>query len=110
MQDNGAISINDVEVLARLDGYRQGDRVTVSISASDIVLALERPGLISARNILAGTVSRVEIGDYAAFAFVDAGPEFVVELTSDAIDALGVRSGSEVYVIFKTSSITIAAG
>ena len=52
----------------------------------------------------------MEIGDYAAFAFVDAGEEFVVELTADAVDALGVTSGSEVYVIFKTSSITIAAG
>ena len=110
VQANGAISVGDVEVAARSDGYRAGDRVTVSISSSDIVLALERPGSISARNILPGTVSRVEIGDYAAFAFVDAGAEFVVELTSDAVDALGVKSGSEVYVIFKTSSITIAAG
>lgn len=110
VQDSGAIGVGDVEIVARLDGYCTGDRVTVSISASDIMLALDRPGSISARNILPGTVRRVEIGDYAAFAFVDAGAEFVVELTSDAVDALGVRNGSEVYVIFKTSSITIAAG
>ncbi len=110
VQDSGAIDIGDVEIVARSDGHRAGDRVTVSVSASDIVLALERPGSISARNILQGTVRRIEIGDYAAFAFVDAGAEFVVELTSDAVDALDLRSGSEVYVIFKTSSITIAAG
>lgn len=110
VQDSGAISVGDVELAARSDGYVAGDRVTVSISASDIVLALERPRSISARNVLHGTVSRVEIGDYAAFAFVDAGAEFVVELTSDAVEALDVRPGSEVYVIFKTSSITIAAG
>ena len=110
VQDSGAIGVGDVEIVARSDGHSVGDRVTVSISASDIMLALERPGSISARNVLPGTVRRVEIGDYAAFAFVDAGAEFVVELTSDAVGALGVRSGSEVYVIFKTSSITIAAG
>ena len=110
VQDSGAIDVGDVALVARTDGYGAGDRVTVSISAADIMLALERPGSISARNILPGTVRRVEVGDYAAFAFVDAGAEFVVELTSDAVDALGVRGGSEVYVIFKTSSITIAAG
>lgn len=110
VNESGAINIGDVELAARSDGYDVGDRVTVSISASDIVLALEHPRSISARNILPGTVKRVEIGDYAAFAFVDAGAEFVVELTSDAVDALDVRTGSEVYVIFKTSSITIAAG
>ena len=110
VQDSGAIGIGDVEIVARSDGHSAGDRVAVSVSASDIMLALERPRSISARNILRGTVKRVEIGDYAAFAFVDAGAEFVVELTSDAVDALGVGSGSEVYVIFKTSSIMIAAG
>ena len=110
VQASGAISVGDVDLVARSDGYLAGDRVTVSISASDIMLSLERPGSISARNILPGTVRRVEIGDYAAFAFVDTGAEFVVELTSDAVAALGVKSGSEVYVIFKTSSITIAAG
>ncbi len=106
----GAIVVGGVEIVARSDGYRSGDQVTVSISASDIVLALARPGAISARNVLPGTVQRIEIGDYAAFAFVDAGADFVVELTADAVGALDLKPGSDVYVIFKTSSITIAAG
>ena len=110
VNDVGAINVGEVEIVARSDGYETGDRVTVSISASDIVLALDSPGSISARNVLPGTVRRVEIGDYAAFAFVDAGAEFVVELTSDAVGALKIKPGAEVYVIFKTSSITIAAG
>ena len=110
VQDSGAIEIGGVDVIAQAGDYRPKDRVTVSISASDIILALERPEAISARNILRGIVRSVELGDYAAFAFVDAGAEFVVELTSEAVAALGVRDGSEVYVIFKTSSITITAG
>ena len=110
VQDSGAIRIGEVEITAQSGDRRPGDRVTVSISASDIILALERPQMISARNIFRGMVRHVELGEYAAFAFVDAGVEFVVELTSEAVEALGVESGSEVYVIFKTSSITITVG
>ena len=110
ISESGAIDIGGVEVIAQPGGYREGDRVAVSISASDIVLSLDRPHRISARNILRGVVQRVEIGEYAAFAFVDAGQEFVVELTADAVNALDVRAGADVYVIFKTSSITITAG
>ena len=74
------------------------------------MLALKRPEAISARNMFSGIVRRVEQGDFGAFAFVDAGAEFVVELTSDAVDQLGIEPGLEVFVVFKTSSITITAG
>ncbi len=106
----GAIRIGDVEVVAQPDGYGPGQQVTVSISASDIMLALEQPRSISARNVLAGVIQRVEVGDYAAFAFVDTGTEFVVELTSEAVESLDLRPGKDVFVLFKTSSITITAG
>ena len=107
---SGAIQIDDIEIIPQAGDHQTGQRVTASISASDIMLALKRPEAISARNILRGVVQRVEQGKFGAFAFVDAGPEFVVELTSEAVDALGIKTGLEVYVVFKTSSITITAG
>ncbi len=105
----GMIRIGDIEVAAQSDNYQAGQQVAVSISASDIMLALEHPQAISARNILPGVVQRIEVGEFAAFAFVNAGVEFVVELTKDAVEALNLRAGNDVYVLFKTSSITITA-
>ena len=111
VSDSGLIRIDDIEVISpRLVSHRAGQRITASISASDIMLALKRPEAISARNVLRGVVRRVDRGEFGAFAFVDAGAEFVVELTSEAVDQLGVESGLDVYVVFKTSSITITAG
>ncbi len=110
VSESGAIRIGDIDVVAHVGDYQSGQRVTASISASDIMLALQRPDAISARNILRGTVQRVEAGEFAAFAFVDAGPEFVVELTSDAVETLNLKEGVDVYVLFKSSSITITAG
>ena len=108
--ESGSIQIGDVEVTGQTGGFSAGQQVAASISASDIILALNRPDAISARNILHGKVQRVEVGDYAAFAFVDAGAEFVVELTLEAVEALDIIPGKDVYVIFKTSSITVTAG
>ena len=106
----GAIRIGGIEIVAQPNNYEPGQPVTISISASDIMLALEQPRSISARNILPGVVQRLEVGDYAAFAFVDAGAEFIVELTSDAVRSLDLQPATDVYVLFKTSSITITAG
>ena len=110
VSDSGAIRIGDIDVIAQASNLQAGQRVTASISASDIMLALKKPEAISARNVFTGIVHRVEQGDFGAFAFVDAGAEFVVELTSDAVDQLGIQPGLEVFVVFKTSSITITAG
>ena len=105
----GSIRIGDIEIIAQPNNYTPDQPVTISISASDIMLALEHPQSISARNILPGVVQRIEAGDYTAFAFVDAVTEFVVELTSDAVQSLNLKRGTDVYVLFKTSSITITA-
>ncbi len=107
---SGSIRIGDIEIIAQPNDYKPDQPVTVSISASDIMLALEHPQSISARNILPGVVQRIEIGEYAAFAFVNAGAEFVVELTADAVQSLNLKPGTDVYVLFKTSSITVTAG
>ena len=106
----GSIRIGDIEIIAQPNDYKPDQPITVSISASDIMLALEHPQSISARNILPGVVQRIEVGEYAAFAFVDAGVEFVVELTADAVQSLDLKPGTDVYVLFKTSSITVTAG
>ena len=48
----GSIRIGDIEIIAQPNDYKPDQPITVSISASDIMLALEHPQSISARNIL----------------------------------------------------------
>ena len=106
----GAVSVSEAEVICQTGEYQVGQRVAVSISASDIMLSLDSPNAISARNILRGVVRRMEVGEMSAFALVDVGAELMVELTPDAVDALDLKVGDDVYALFKTSSITITAG
>ena len=106
----GVVRVGEAEIAGRTGDYREDQRVTVSISASDIMLSLDRPSAISARNILSGVVRRIEIGEVSALAMVDAGLDLMVELTPEAVDALSLKIGDDVYVLFKTSSITITAG
>ena len=118
--DSASIKVGDTELIAQVGNYSPGDRVAASVSASDIVLALEHPKGISARNIIPGVVRRVETGEFTALTIVDVGSgevgsgvastEFVVELTPDAVESLELKAGLEVYVVFKTSSITVTAG
>ena len=110
VSETGTVSIGEVELVCHTSAYFVGQQVTASISASDIILALNCPDGISARNILRGVVQRIEVGEFAAFAFVDAGAEFVVELTPEAVEVLDIKPGQDVHMIFKTSSITVTAG
>ena len=103
------IRVGEADIIARVSGRQKGSQVSISIGADEIILASERPEAISARNILPGTVKRVIRGESAVFAVVDAGAEFIVELTLDSADEMNLRSGVHVYVIFKTSSISITA-
>jgi molybdopterin-binding protein len=41
---------------------------------------------------------------------VDAVPEFVVEVTCDAIEALQLESGARIYLVFKASSVSTLTG
>ena len=98
---------------ARLDvpstGLHLGGRVLVTLRAEDILVAVERPRGLSARNRLAARVERVERGAAARLtARLDSQP-VTVELTDAAIDELGLREGSKVFLVFKTRACRAVA-
>ena len=107
VEDDDLIRVGDAEVVVPGRTRRKGAEVAISIGASEIILATQRPQGLSARNILRGNVSGVVRGEFAVFVTVDAGAEFVVELTSDSASEMGLEAGKEIYAIFKTSSITV---
>ncbi|MDO8532379.1 MAG: molybdenum ABC transporter ATP-binding protein [Dehalococcoidia bacterium] len=91
-----------------------GRTITVSIRAGDIIIAPERPGRISARNVLPARIAGVHpVGNrvlvYAAARAhgADVGVPLTAEITRDALAGLGLREGQDVFLIIKSSSIMV---
>ena len=82
-----------------------GSRLRVGVRAGDLLLATEKPRGLSARNVLPGTIQRLEQRDVIISAMVDCGgAEFEVHLTLAARDALQLGPGKSVWVVVKTHS------
>jgi molybdate transport system ATP-binding protein len=82
-----------------------GLRLRVGVRAGDLLLATESPRGLSARNVLPGTIRRLEQRDVIVSAMVDCGgTEFEVHLTLAARDALELAPGKSVWVVVKTYS------
>jgi molybdate transport system ATP-binding protein len=81
-----------------------GDHVRIGIRAGDILLANQRPEGLSARNILAGRILRLEHRDRTVVAEVNCGATFQVHLTPGSQHSLRLGSSSEVWLIIKTYS------
>jgi molybdate transport system ATP-binding protein len=85
-------------------------RLRVGVRAGDLLLATESPRGLSARNILPGTVRRIEQRDVIIVAIVDcSGTEFEVHLTLAARTALQLAPGKNVWVVVKTHSCHLMA-
>ena len=97
---NGRVELETPLVRAEV-----GSRLRVGVRAGDLLLATEHPRGLSARNILPGTIRRLEQRDVIVSATVDCGgTEFEVHLTLAARDALQLGAGKPVWVVVKTHS------
>ena len=82
-----------------------GERVTISIRASDILVALDVPSRISAQNVVPGVVEEIHPHGPRVVLFVSAGVRMMAEITPDALRSLGLSEGDRVYLIIKSTSI-----
>jgi molybdate transport system ATP-binding protein len=78
--------------------------IKVRISPDDILLGTKRPEGISAANVLAGTIRRIEASAGEALISVSAGDEFFVRLTQSAVNRLELAEQMPVFLIMKTRS------
>jgi molybdate transport system ATP-binding protein len=83
--------------------------IRLAIRAGDILLATAQPHGLSARNILAGTIEAMRREGPTVIAEVDAGARFVVHLTPNAVDSLGLARGTRVWLIIKTYSCRVVS-
>jgi molybdate transport system ATP-binding protein len=82
----------------------------VGIPARDIMIACERPALISARNVLAAEIE--EIHTVESFELVKARldpalPSVVVEVGRAAVEELALAPGKRVFLIIKAMSCSL---
>ena len=95
----------NLELETPLVRAKVGSRLRVGIRAGDLLLATVKPKGLSARNLLKGTIRRLEQRDVIVSAFVDcAGTELEVHLTLAARESLELREGKDVWVVVKTHS------
>lgn len=64
---------------------------------------------LSARNVIAGTVTEIESGAVNAVVKVDIGGNVLTSvITMDALAELGIAVGSPVHAVVKSSSVMLA--
>ena len=85
-----------------------GTGLSVEVGADDIVISRGEPGVVSARNLIAGTVERVVPHGLEAEVLVGTGGvTWAVALISTAVAALGLIEGAEVRMIIKARSCRV---
>lgn len=83
--------------------------VTLGIRADDIIVSRERMGMTSARNLLEGNIKQVVLDGPEAELVADCGVSVKVRVTAQAVDALHLRPGVQVYLLIKASSCHLLA-
>ena len=89
---------------------RPGSALLVSVPADEIVLALEHPAGLSARNAVPARVDRVQaVGPtrLVTARVANDAPPVVVEVTADASAELHLHPGVELFLLIKTTAVTL---
>ncbi|MFT7724622.1 MAG: TOBE domain-containing protein [Roseateles sp.] len=90
---------------------RPGQEALALVKASEVVLVTDFGGYrLSARNQLAGTVSRVQRGAVSSLAGITlpGGLTITASITNDAVDGLGLAVGQPATATFKAYAVMLA--
>lgn len=99
------IGTGSVDLETPLVRAEVGSRLRVGIQAGDLLLATESPRGLSARNVVRGTIHRLDQRDTMVLATVDCGgTKFEAHLTLAARESLGLAPGKKVWLVLKTHS------
>jgi molybdopterin-binding protein/molybdate transport repressor ModE-like protein len=86
-------------------GIEHGEKVSITIRPEDVLLSVGYPGLISARNVLAGHVRSLKRFPDGVRVMLDVGIPLVSFVTEETVAELRLKVGSEVYGIVKATAI-----
>lgn len=91
---------------------KKGKEAIALIKASAVVLVTEFAGWqLSARNQLAGTVSRIERGGVSSLVVLTlpGGATLSASVTNEGVEALGLKVGAAATAVFKAYAVMVAA-
>ena len=97
---------------ARRLKLKRGVEALALVKASAIVLVSDFAGWqLSARNQLAGTVSRIERGAVSSLVVLTlpGGARITASVTNEGVEALGLKAGVPATAVFKAYSVMLAA-
>ncbi|MFD8328213.1 TOBE domain-containing protein [Streptomyces lydicus] len=91
-------------------GLAAGSAVKALVKSTEVALATGPVDGISIRNQIAGTVADVTTGGAMGSVKVTVeGGELTAAITKDAIEALGLASGTSVVALIKSTEVSLAA-
>ncbi|UKY48452.1 TOBE domain-containing protein [Streptomyces inhibens] len=91
-------------------GIEEGFEVRTLIKSTEVALATGTVDGLSIRNQIPGTVTDIATGGAMAGVKVAvAGGELTAAITKDAVEDLGLTTGSEVTALIKSTEISLAA-
>jgi molybdate transport system ATP-binding protein len=94
-------------ILPALDRTDPGERIRLRIRARDVSIAVDRPGRISIRNVLPGTISELTVDERAGSADVAVRLQQAhvrARVTLAAVEELELATGLAVFVLIKSVS------
>ena len=91
---------------------REGEAVTLSVRAEDVLVAVESPTGLSARNVVAARITAVErtgndVTLRCALEDGERGPTWFARVTPAAVSALDLAAGIRVWLAVKSHSVRI---
>jgi molybdate transport system ATP-binding protein len=90
----------------RVPRIEAGGPVRLYVLARDVMLALDKPTRISARNLLAGRVATLHAEHGRVLVRVeDGGASLLAALTPDAVEALELKPGVQVWAVVKSVAV-----
>lgn len=98
-------------VAAKRLKLKKGKEAIALIKASAVVLVTDFGGyLLSARNQLAGSVSRIEKGAVSSLVVLTlpGGSTITASVTNEGVEALALKVGSEATAVFKAYAVMVA--
>jgi molybdate transport system regulatory protein len=107
----GEITATMTSAAARRLKLKKGQEALALVKASAIVLVTDFAGWqLSARNQLAGTVSRIERGAVSSVVVVTlpGGAAVTATVTNEGVEALGLAVGAPATAVFKASAVMVA--
>ncbi|MFI0219345.1 molybdopterin-binding protein [Streptomyces lydicus] len=91
-------------------GLAAGSAVKALVKSTEVALATGPVEGISIRNQIAGTVADVTTGGAMGSVKVTVeGGELTAAITKDAVEALGLASGTSVVALIKSTEVSLAA-